>query len=189
MNIEINDDLLNKYKNAFQWRFFETSENTVIEDILIEDLRRNCIDGFTADPLTQVESLFKFKKDLWKLDLLNSKKDFFIYNTKKMIRINDYYGLGYGDNVLKEIALALKNNINENLIYRIAGEKFFSFGEYSGKLPINDHTSVEVSQLEVKENIRKKELFMNPETILDFIFEGLYSGENELFKLKNRYLV
>lgn len=187
MIIEINENLLKTFKNAFSYRFFETQDNSAIENLLVEELRKNCFEGFTLDGLTQIESIYKFKKDAFMV--LNSQ-EFFIFNIKNTKRLTDYYGYQYSDNLIKEVALTLKANIPQNVIYRIAGDKFFSFGGFEGKFVISEPIQIESSHVEAKPEFKtRRGLFQHPETILDFILEVSYEMENEFFKVKNRYIL
>ncbi|MFN8672132.1 MAG: diguanylate cyclase [Candidatus Sericytochromatia bacterium] len=122
---------------------------------------------------------------------LISKNNFFtLYNLKNFRNINDFYGLIEGDNILKLTSSELKKQINIDL-YRIAGDKFFSLTksiEPLRKITINNLVSIEVINLEVKKTFLDRK-FSNPETFLDFLFEIIYTKENEFFRITDSYIV
>lgn len=188
MNIEINENLFNTFKKAFPSSFFETEDHVVIESLLVNELRKNCVECFTTDELTKVESLYKFKKELFKIFDTN---EFFIFNIKNTKGLTDYYGYQHSDNIIKEVALTLKENISENFVYRIAGDKFFSFGEFKGNFNFDEEVKIEVSHIEVKPELQtRRSFFRHPETLLDFILDvSNYEIENEFFKVKKRYIL
>lgn len=156
--IKEKDEIQHK-KNLYQFEQFQKELLILISDYKSHLLEfKNQHDQLTTLPLRYL--MYK------KIELLiKRKEEFFIgfIDIDNFKDINDVYGYDFGDYILKNISLYLKDKIENSTIYRYGGEEFVVIIE-NNNLP-----NIEKNIIEIYNDIRKKEfLYKNKKTKITF---------------------
>ena len=131
MNIEVNDNLFNSYRQYLISRNIWTDESSSINDLLSAELHRSNIPGWDKCGFTGLNTLSGLYIRIRKKHFGSGWKDVSNYcNTYEIIDIdhfrdiNDNYGFHGGDEVIIDLANKLKNDYDLNNLFRIGGDEF-----------------------------------------------------------------
>ncbi|MBC7875705.1 MAG: diguanylate cyclase [Anaerolineales bacterium] len=131
MNVEISDNLLEKYREVIKRRMLSDDVSKFMEILIEVELRKFGEEGYAQDGLTGCKNRFQvarnFKEALWK----NGWNDTSVFRNKylcvdidKFKKYIDIHGLMIGDNLLKDLAKQLAQNYPGKNIYRYGGDEF-----------------------------------------------------------------
>ncbi|MFN3692438.1 MAG: GGDEF domain-containing protein, partial [Fervidobacterium sp.] len=108
------------------------------------------------------------EKELFKCKRMKSTLSVVFLDLDKFKEINDKYGHVYGDNVLKTLVRAVKNNIRAmDLIARYGGDEFIIV------LPSTDVESAKIVVDRIKKELEKEEINISYGIIDASIFDSI----------------
>jgi len=131
MNIEISDNLLEKYREAIKRRMLSDDVSEYIEILIEAELRKFGEEGYANDGLTGCRNRFQvmrdFKNALWEKgrnDTSVFRNQYLCVDIYKLKNYMDIHGLIVGDDLLKKLANQLKKNYPGNNVYRYGRDEF-----------------------------------------------------------------
>jgi diguanylate cyclase (GGDEF)-like protein len=161
MNIDINDKIISDFKKHVPWLAFETSEKEFIEDLLKKELYALGVDDYHIDKITNTFTFYRLNYDVQAIqrEILNGERNNFIktilcYDVKNLKKINDYYGLQKGDEILSNLGNWLNNEYKDDKVYRVGGDEFsvLSFKDIDIKKYEYDNVVLKSTKITIKLN-------------------------------------
>ena len=131
MNVEISENLLEKYRKLIKRRMLSDDVSEYIETLIESELRKFSEEGYALDGLTGCKNRFQvahdFKTALWQ----NGWNDTSVFcNQYLCVDIDnfknymDFYGITAGDKLLKNLAGQLQQHYPGKNVYRYGGDEF-----------------------------------------------------------------
>jgi diguanylate cyclase (GGDEF)-like protein len=131
MNIEIADDILEKYRAHIKQRMLSDDVGKYIEYLIEGELRKFGAEGYVHDGLTgcknRVQAAGDFKEALWGNgwnDRSIFRNQYLCIDIDKFYRFMDIHGLMAGDDLLKQLVNLLQEKYPGQSIYRYGGDEF-----------------------------------------------------------------
>ena len=131
MNIEISDNLLEKYREVIKRRMLSDDVSKFVEILIEVELQRLGEEGYRNDGLTGCKNRFQvardFKNALWENgwnDTSVFRNQYLCIDIDKFYKYMDIHGLMAGDDLLKKLVNLLKEKYPGKNIYRYGGDEF-----------------------------------------------------------------
>jgi GGDEF domain-containing protein len=128
MKIEIDDKIINDYKNNIT--FISKTDSEIVEYLLKQELILGGFDGYETDYLSGLLTLSRLKRDIFNIVIkdLNKKQNWFYktilyFNINNMKKYNDINGFSKGDELIKYFSNKLIE-LYDDKKYRIGGQEF-----------------------------------------------------------------
>jgi diguanylate cyclase (GGDEF)-like protein len=195
MNVEISDNLLEKYRKLIKRRMLSDDVSEFIEILIEVELRKFGEEGYAHDGLTGCKNRFQvardFKKALWEKgwnDTSVLRNQYLCVDIDKFKNYLDFYGITAGDNLLKDLASQLQQNYSGKNIYRYGGDEFVVEMKDAVFQPIQlPHVEIKYSLIDV-EIKRDGHRGYNFERFFDMYIEmGILESSNQGTMINFRY--
>jgi GGDEF domain-containing protein len=189
MKIEIDDKLINDYKNNIT--LLSKTDSEIVEYLLKQELIKGGFDGYETDYLSGLLTLPRLERDIQ--NIINKRpfgfyKTILYFNINNMKRYNDINGFSKGDELIKYFSNKLIE-LYDDKKYRIGGQEFIipSFDNIDLKNTLT-FDNVNLYQYKIVIKLKKKTDYPLAEDYLKLILEKINSIRRikieKLYKLK-----
>ena len=180
MKIEIDDALLDTYRDTLGYDWYELEASQVLENLIVEKLQRESVEGYERDELSGVLSIYSFINKSKKV--VTENKKFVVANVCGLRNTNDLSGFLEGDRAIQLCADLLKKNYDQP-IYRISGGRFLIECDEIRDLENNTKVKLEFQLIEPLEAIERLFNLRGEEVIRYMVIETSYDKDNDYFNI------